>query len=57
MSFTLIIRPTIKNVFLTTQEQGFLCVSSEVKRFTFWLLKNNVLTEETKRKTKRGLSA
>lgn len=40
MSFTIILRPYNKEyVSLSTWERGFLCASSEVKRFTFWLLK------------------
>lgn len=38
MSFTTILKPYNNNkkmCFLTTREQGFLCASSEVKKFTF----------------------
>lgn len=52
MSFTIILRAYNKEcISLSTREQGFLCVSSEVKIYLM-TFENNVVTKEIKGKIK-----
>lgn len=57
MPFIVILRPFNKEcVSLSTWEQGFICTSSEVKRFTFLLLKIMCKLRKLREKTKCGLN-